>query len=383
MAEGNAVRFRAVFVAEGVPSLGYKLFRLTTSETGWTGRNPLVAGARALENDFLRVRIDPKTGWIASVYDKVADREVLAGPGNVLEAIVDEPNSMSAWELGLKDLAGRAGESGAAIELIERGPVRAVLRIKTRFRNSTFEQDLTVYRGVPRLDCRLRFNWQERNIMIKAAFPLALESPAARFEIPYGSIARPADGTEVPALRWIDVADESGGYGVALLNDSKYGFDVKGGTMRMSVVHGATSPDPEADRGRHELLYSVLPHRGNWKTAELTRRGMELNAPLIARVPLVHGGPLPAVHSFVRVGPASVVLSALKKEMGYAERGLVVRLYEIHGERTEAKIDLPWPVDASEVDLIERPAGKTIGSGTSFTVPLGPYEIKTLRLQRR
>ncbi|NTU51779.1 MAG: alpha-mannosidase, partial [Candidatus Aminicenantes bacterium] len=341
---GGAVRFRVVFVADGVPSLGYKLYRVIPSERGWTGETGLEAGPRGLENEFLEVRLDPKTGWIERLTDNAAKREVLAGPGNVLEAIVDEPASMSAWELGLKGTAGRAGESGAAIELVERGPVRAVLRVKTRFRDSTFEQDLTLYAGLPRLDCRMRIDWRERNIMIKAAFPLAVKSPAARFEIPYGSIARPADGTEVPALRWIDVSEASGGYGVALLNDSKYGFDVKGGVMRLSVVHGPTYPDPEADRGRHELLYSLLPHRGDWKAAATTRRGLELNSPLIARVPLVHAGTLPAVHSFVRVGPANVVLSALKKEMGYAERGLVVRLYEIHGERTEAKIELPWPV---------------------------------------
>mgnify|MGYP001595882995 CR=1 FL=1 len=380
--DGGAVLLRVVFVAEGVPSLGYKLFRAVPSEKEWNGTSPLKAGARGLENEFLKVRLDPETGWIESLYDKAAKREVLAGSGNVLEAIVDEPASMSAWELGLKDLAGRAGESGATIELVERGPVRAVLRVKTRFRDSTFEQDLTLYRGVPRLDCRMRLDWQERTIMVKAAFPLALESPAARFEIPYGSISRPVDGTEVPALRWIDVADGSGGYGVALLNDSKYGFDVKGGVMRMSVVHGATSPDPEADRGPHELLYSLLPHRGDWKAAEVTRRGYELNNPLIARVPMIHAGALSAVHSFVRVGPANVVLSALKKERGYAERGLVVRLYEIHGEKAEAKIELPWEVEAREADLIERPSGKPIGSGTSITVTLAPYEIKTLRLSR-
>ncbi len=289
-AQGDNTSFRVLFMAEGVPSLGYKLYRLLPAENEESGTGAVEAGANELENDFLKVRLDPKTGWIASLYDKTAGREVLAGPGNVLEAIVDEPETMSAWELGLKGLAGKAGESGATIEIVERGPVRAVLRVKSRFRDSTFEQDLTLYAGLPRLDCRMRFDWRERNIMIKAAFPLAVKSPAARFEIPYGSIVRPADGTEVPALRWVDVSDASGEYGAALLNDSKYGFDVKGGVMRMSVIHGATYPDPEADRGRHELLYSLLPHRGDWKAAETTRRGMELNSPLIARVPLVHAG---------------------------------------------------------------------------------------------
>jgi alpha-mannosidase len=345
-----------------------------------------VGGAAAeigLENEFLKVRLDPKTGWITSLFDKVAQREVLAGPGNVLEAIVDEPKEMSAWELGLKGLAGRVGESGAVVETVESGPVRTVVRVRSRFRDSTFEQDLILYRDLPRLDVRTRLDWQERNIMIKAAFPLAVKTPAARFEIPYGSIARPADGTEVPALRWVDVAEASGEYGAALLNDSRYGFDVKGGVMRLSVVHGATYPDPEADRGRHELLYSILPHRGDWKAADVTRRGFEFNNPLIARTPLVHAGTLPPVRSFVKAGPAGVIVSALKKEMGYAERGLILRLYETRGEKTEARIELPWPVEAREADLIERASDKTVGSGQVLSVPLAPYEIKTIRLERK
>jgi len=240
-----------------------------------------------------------------------------------------------------------------------------------------------LYRGLPRLDCRTRLDWRERNIMIKAAFPLEVKTPAARFEIPYGSIARPADGTEVPALRWVDVSEGSGAYGVALLNDSKYGFDVKGGVLRMSVVHGATYPDPEADRGRQELLYSILPHGGDWKGASVTRRGLEFNHPLIARVPMIHAGTLPKAHSFIKAGPANVILSAVKKEMGYAEPGLILRLYEIHGEKAEAKIELPWAVEAQETDLIERRTGRPIGSGTSITVPLGPYEIKTVRIVKK
>jgi alpha-mannosidase len=382
-AQGDNTTFRVVFMAKGVPSLGYKLYRAIPVETEGTGTEGLRAGANELENEYLKVRLDPKTGWIESLYDKTASREVLAGPGNVLEAVIDEPKEMSAWDLGFKGLAGKAGENGAILELVEKGPVRVVLRVKSRFRDSTFVQDLTLYRGLPRLDCRTSLDWRERNIMIKAAFPLDIKSPAARFEIPYGSIARPADGTEVPALRWIDVSDGSGQYGTALLNDSKYGFDVKGGVMRMSVVHGATYPDSEADRGRQELLYSVFSHNGDWKRAGVTRKGLELGNPLIARVPLVHGGTLPKAHSFIQVGPANVILSALKKEMGYAEWGLILRLYEINGEKTEAKIELPWKVEAQEVDLIERPSGKTIGSGTSITVPLAPYEIKTIRVVRK
>ena len=380
---GDGVAYRVLFLAEGVPSLGYKLYRVIPAEKDRTWTTGLMAGAGELENEFLKVRLDPKTGWIASLYDKTAKREVLAGPGNVLEAVVDEPKEMSAWELGLKGLSGRIGEGGATVELVEKGPVRAVIRVRSRFQDSTFEQDLTLYAGLPRLDCLTRLDWRERNIMIKAAFPLALKSPAARFEIPYGSIARPTDGTEVPALRWIDVSESTGEYGAALLNDAKYGFDVKGPVMRMSLVHGPTYPDPEADRGRQEFLYSIVPHRGDWKSAELTRRGFEVNNPLITRVPMVHGGALAKAHSFIKVGPSNVIVSAVKKEMGYAEWGLIVRLYETAGEKAEARLELPWNVEASEADLIERSTGKALGTGTTITVPLAPYEIKTIRLVKR
>lgn len=381
--ESGAAILRVVFIAEAVPSLGYRLYRVIPGARTWAGPAGPHADGLGLENEYLKVGLDGRTGWVKSLYDKAAGREVLAGPGNVLEAVADEPETMSAWELGLKETLGRVGGNGASVEVVERGPVRAVVRVRSRFRNSAFEQDLILYRGLARLDCRLRLDWQERNVMVKAAFPLGIQEPTARFEIPFGSVVRPADGTEVPALRWIDVTEKSGGYGVSLLNDSRYGFDVKGGTMRLSVVHGATYPDPEADRGRHELVYSLLPHRGDWKQAQTQRRALELNRPLRAAFPMLHPGKLPAVHSFVRVRPDGVVLSALKKETGYAERGLILRLYEAKGKSVRAELGFPWTVDAYETDLVERPTGKVVGSGASITVELAPHEIKTIRVSRK
>lgn len=382
-AEDDASVIRFVFIAEAVPSIGYRLYRVIPGGKTWAGAAGPRADNRGLENEYIKVDLDGRTGWVKSLYDKVVRREVLAGPGNVLEAVADEPETMSAWELGLKETIGRVGENGASVEVLERGPVRAVVRVRSRFRDSLFEQNLILYRGLAHLDCRLRLDWQERNVMIKAAFPLAVKEAAARFEIPFGSVIRPADGSEVPALRWVDVAEKSGVYGVSVLDDSRYGFDVKGGTIRLSVIHGATYPDPEADRGRHELVYCLLPHRGDWKQAQTQRRAMELNRPLRAVFPMTHAGKLPAVHSFVRIRPDNVVLSALKKEMGYAERGLILRLYEAEGENTRAGLEFPWAVEAFETDLIERPTGKALGSGAAITVELAPYEIKTIRVVRK
>jgi alpha-mannosidase len=377
-AEGSA--YRLLFIAENVPSLGYKTYRALKAGGPPEFQGSVSADGSILENGCFKLTLNPKTGWIRSLLDKRNGREVLAGEGNVLQAIVDEPQSMSAWELGLKETFWNIGADGAAVEVLERGPVRAAFRVRSSFRNSVFVQDIRVYDRLPRVDCRLRLDWQERNLMIKAAFPAAAAGSSAVFEIPYGAITRPADGAEVPALRWVDLTDETGSHGLGLLNDSKYGFDVKGNVLRISVVHGPTDPDPEADRGGQELLYSLYPHAGSWAEAETFRRGYELNCPLLARAGMSHPGKWPAEQSFLRVTPRNVILSSLKKEAGYFNRAAVLRVYETSGREMEAIIEFPGPVDAWETDLIERPLEKIKTDGKILRFRIKPFDIRTFRI---
>ena len=378
-AEGRTV-YRLLFIAENIPSLGYRTYRVLRAAGPAEFKTGIAVEGSTLENEYFKLTLNPKTGWIRSLVDKRDNREVLAGEGNVLQAIVDEPPNMSAWELGLKETSWDIGAEGATLEVLESGPVRAAFRVRSAFRNSDFVQDIRLYHRVPRVDCRLRLDWQERNLMIKAAFPAAAANNSAVFEIPYGAIPRPVDGTEVPALRWIDLTDEKGGHGLGLLNDSKYGFDVRGNIMRISVVHGPTDPDPEADRGEQELLYSLYPHAGGWAEAETFRRGYELNNPLLARVGMIHPGRWPAEQSFLRVSPPNVILSSLKKESGYFNRAAVLRVYEISGEEAEAGIEFPGPVEAQETDLIERPLEKIKTDGKMLKFKIKPFEIKTFRV---
>lgn len=375
---------RLVFVANDVPSLGYALFRIVpadkTPEFG--GPAAVTSGPDFLENEFFRIALDPKTGWIAGLKDKARGREVFRGPANVLQAIADEPESMSAWELGLKGAPENIGAAGAKIEVLESGPVRAVVRVTSLFRRSSFTQDILLYRGLARIDFRAAADWQERNVMIKAAFPFDLQGGRPEFEIPFGSVTRPGDGAEVPALRYADLSEGPGGRGAALLNDGRYGCDVKDNVVRISVIRGATNPDPEADRGRHAFAYAVVPHDADDKAGSVVRRGYEFNTPLLARTAMSHPGPLPPARGFVRVGPDNVVLSALKMETGYNNRNLIVRLYETRGRTTEATIEWPWPVQAVETDLIERPLKKIEGAGAKLRLTLAPYEIKTVRIMR-
>jgi alpha-mannosidase len=382
-AAGDRTLIRLLFVAEAVPSFGYRVYHVLPGRPAPAPAGAPSASRTSLENEFLRVSLDPATGWMTSLYDKRLGREMLSGPGNVLEAITDTPKSMSAWQLGLKDRIARLGESGARVEVVESGPVRAAVRVTSTFGSSTFSQEIRLYRGIPRADCRLRFDWQERQVMIKAAFPTVAKNSQATFEIPYGAVSRPADGREVPALRWIDLTDESGQFGLSLLNDCKYGFDVKDGTLRLSVIHGATAPDPEADRGPNELLYALYPHPGSWQEGGSVRRGYELNAPLEVRTVMSHGGLWPAEASFGQCsGGEGVIVSAVKKESGYYNRALVLRVYEAFGRPAEAEVRLPWPVKGRETDLLEGELGSEPVRGETLKFSLGPAEIKTFRLTK-
>ncbi|MGQ9673744.1 MAG: alpha-mannosidase [Candidatus Aminicenantales bacterium] len=373
-------RFEVIFVAKDVPSLGYKTYRVLEAQSSSGARTPLFVTPSTLENEFLKVALDPQKGWMKSLVQKKVNRNFLVEPGSSLLAIRDEPEAMSAWELGLKEGVEKIGERGAEVKILERGPVRTTIQIKNHFRNSTFIEKVQLFAGVPRLDIRMSLDWEERNLMIKAAIPAAVQNSVASFEIPYGVISRPTTGDEVPALSWMDLTDQSGQFGLSVLNDSRYGCDVKDNVLRLSLIRGATSPDPEADRGGHELAYSLYPHAGTWKDALTFRRGLEFNTPLRAKIALIHDGHLPPVHSFLRIGPENVVLASLKKEMGYGGRSLILRLYEIFGREEEAVIDFPVAVEVRETDLIERPLAKIPSGGKILRLKVKPYEIKTLRL---
>lgn len=372
---------RIVFVAGDVPSFGYKTIRAVEDRLERPVRSSLLVYGNSLENEFIKLVLDQKTGWWKSLIDKKSGREFLAGPGNLLQAIADEPPNMSAWEIGLKDVLETVGESGATVELVERGPVRAALRIKQKFRQSEFIQEVRLYAGLPLVEVRLRLDWRERNVMVKAAFPAALEKPVATFEIPFGAIVRPTNGSEMPAIKWVDLGDEQGRWGLSLLNDSRYGYDVRDNVMRMSVIRGATYPDPEADRGRHELGYAIYPHSGSWKEALSFRKALEFNSPLVVHQPMLHPGSLEPVKSFLRISPENVVLTAFKKETGYGSPGFILRMYEICGRESEVRLELPNEMEVYEADLIERP-GATVSQKTrALSFRIKPYEIKTLLLR--
>jgi alpha-mannosidase len=381
--DGERVTFRLLFIAADVPSFGYRVFHALAVPADPEPESPLAVSETSLENEFFRVSLDPETGWMRSVLDKQTGREVLAAPGNVLEAIADEPQTMSAWRVNLKERLARIGETGCRLEVLERGPARVAVRIRGALRHSRFQQDIRLCRGVPRIDVRLTADWQERRVMIKAAFPAAARNREAFFEVPFGAVSRLTNGAEVPALRWIDLTDETGEFGLSLLNDCKYGFDVRDNVLRLSVIHGPTAPDPEADRGPQEMVYSLYPHSGSWREAGTVRRGYELNVPLEARPVLSHPGKRPPSASFISCEGDGVVVSALKKEYGYFNRGYILRAYETLGRESVLTLTTAWPVRAAEADLLDYSTQILPLQEGKVVLTFKPFEIKTIKIFHR
>jgi alpha-mannosidase len=269
--------------------------------------------------------------------------------------------------------------------LIESGPLRAVIRVKKHFQNSTFTQDVTIYAGIPRIDVKMHTNWREKHILLKVAFPLSARSPKATYEIPYGTVERPTTRNtpaeqaqfEVPALQWADISDSQ--HGFSLLNDCKYGYDAKGNVLRLSLLRSPEWPDPHADEGEHEFTYSLYPHAGTWREAQTVRRAYELNDRLLAIATEKHQGELPPEYSFVQVQSDNVLLTALKKAED--NKGLVLRFYEWAGKESDVILHVSSnAVAASETNLMEAPIANLSVVAGAVTVHTKPYEIKTVRI---
>jgi alpha-mannosidase len=381
------------------PAFGYQTYFVRAAAKPSAITRPVKASADSLENEFIRVKVDPQTGCMTSLFDKRTNTEALApaetdsgGPkdrvcGNLLQAFVDKPKKWDAWNIDA-DFENQHTDLIKAdeVKLIENGPMRAVLRVKQHFQNSSFIQDITIYAGVPRVDVNMQADWHEKHILLKVAFPLSAHNDRATFEIPYGSIQRPTTRNtpaekakfEVPALRWADLSDAKNGF--SLLNNCKYGYDVKGNVLRLSLLRSPEWPDPHADEGHHAFTYSLYPHAGSWREAQTIRRGYELNYGMSAMQVSHHEGTLPAQHSFLQLRADNVVLTAVKNAED--NDGVVLRFYEWAGKEGDVYIQLPPGArSASETDLMERPTGALAIQNGSTTIHTKPYEIKTLKVQ--
>ncbi len=358
-----------LFTAEGIPSLGYALYELRKQKPGRLGSSLHISNA-SVENGLFKVTLDPSTGMLKSIVDKRVNKELLSGKGNELQLLEDTPSAYDAWNIGLT--GKQYPISFRQIEIVETGPVRAVVRVHfdylkpgtkkdfptEYFPSSFFTQDIVLFDVLDRIDFVTDVDWWEDKTMLKVAFPLTVSDTVATYEIPYGSITRSTQmrtswekaKVEVPAVRWADLSSDA--YGVSLLNNSKYGYDIKGSTIRLSLLRSPKWPDPTADRGKHSIEYSLYPHSGRLLPAKTVRRGHEINNPLFAVLGDLHKGVLGSRHSFVSVAPENIVLTSIKKAED--ADAWIIQWYNADRRNTVAKLLLPAvPKKVLKSDFLE------------------------------
>ena len=442
-----------LFLATDLPSVGYRLFWLAPLELSrrssphpspplYKGREqekPLlikgfggvkisaaaqttVTETRAssdfiFKNQFVAVEINPETGDIASIYDRINHRQIFTSTGaNQLQAFEDGGQYWDAWNIDPKYAEKPLPPSQLkSIEWIEQGEIRQRIRVVRELAGSEFTQDYILDAHSPILRIETSVDWQAEHVLIKANFPVNLTADISTSETACGAIDRPTTPTttteqakwELPMHRWIDLSDVSGEYGVSILNDCKYGYDAGTDYLRLTLLRSSNWPDPTADRGYHEFSYAIYPHSGTWQAAQTVRKGLELNSSLqVFRVEGDWDGgiacterlalsevvgvasPLAIVsrsgdsvvnkssNSFIDLQAENLVLMAFKPSE-VLDRSWVLRCYEAQG--VEGKIELTGDLGLEidrVVNILEEPQPEIVDS------TIKPWQIRSFGINQ-
>ena len=338
-----------------------------------------------LENSLVTARFDSE-GRLRSFLDKRYRRECIAAgaKGNQFVLFDDKPTKWDAWDVDIYHLEKRRHVGTVRkLRVVETGPLRAAVELEMDISpRCTLKQRISLCAESPRLDFESWVDWQEKEQFLKVEFPLALRSDYATYEIQFGHVRRPTHFNtswdfarfEVSAHRWADLSEP--GFGVALLNDSKYGYACHGNILRLSLLRAPKTPDADADMGKHHFRYALYPHENGSQLGGVISEAAAFNQPLQA---LAITAPAKTESFFALDNPA-IVLDTIKKAED--SRDLVVRLYESHGSHQTTWLVLPKKVKkVMRVDLLE--SGKEPIAITKGYVKLSlrPFEIVTLKLE--
>jgi alpha-mannosidase len=370
--------------------VGTEDVRVVVPPCGWTVYVPgaaepkVVVSERSLENELLRVEWD-EHAVLTSIWDKEAEREVLSGPGNLLQLHDDNPTRWDAWDL---DIAYRDSWTDLTeVSVIHRrSGLRAGIAFQRRFDGSSLVQTMSLDAGSRVIRFETEVEWRERHKILKVAFPVAVRSREATYEIQFGHLRRPTHEDdpraramfEVCAQRWADLSD--GGYGVALLNDCKHGYDIHDSVMRLSLLRAPTHPDPNADQGHHRFTYALMPHPGGFREAGVIEAAEDLNSPLhvVCETALAPG----TSRSLVEVDTREVIVEAIKKAED--SDAVIVRLYEAWGRSCHARVRTTLSASRAYLcDLLERNREELPVRDGVIDLDLTPFKILTLKLADR
>lgn len=343
--------------------------------------SPFTISNSKIDTPFYTIDLN-EFGHFSRIFDKEASRDVLVEgkSGNVIQTFEDRPMAHDAWDIDIyyQDKMYEV-KNLKKFEILENGNIRAVIRLEYEHLNSYITQDIIFYAHTKRIDFKTHVNWQERRHLMKVAFPVEIRSTKATYDVQFGNVERPTHWNtswdwarfEVVGHKWADLSE--GGYGVSLLNDCKYGYDIKDQTIRLTLLKGATYPDPYADLGEHDFTYSLFPHTNDWKDAETEKEAYILNNPLTSVMGEVNN------QSLFKFSDTNIVVDAIKKAE-YSD-DIIIRFHEYKGMRKPIEIRSDYLIKSwQEVDLMENPISDEI-SKDHVNVLVKPYEIKTFKIK--
>lgn len=377
-----------------VPANGWAVYHVQAEKSPPAAATALQIQGRVLENGRYRVMVD-ENGDVSSIRDKAAgNRELLAAPAR-LQFLAERPQHWPAWNMDWADRqqppAGYV-DGPARFRIAESGPVRVALEIQRQCRDSIFTQQIRLSAGEAgnRLEFATHIDWQTSGYSLKAAFPLTVDNPEATYSWGLGTIRRGDNDSkkyEVPSHEWFDLTDAGGDYGVSVLEDCKFGSDKPGGrNLRLTLLYTPGVREhyleqSSQDWGRHDLIYALYGHRGDWRQGESEWQGRKLNQPLAAFQVPAHAGAAGKRFSLFQVSTGQVDVRAVKKaEDG---TGYIVRLQELHGKPAPGvTLRFAAPVrQAREVDGQERNIGPVVIEEGKLVVNFEPSGIKSYHVR--
>ncbi|TWD90219.1 alpha-mannosidase [Neobacillus bataviensis] len=362
-----------------VPSLGKSsiFYEKGTNET----TSSFNVSGNSISSNYYEISWN-ENGQLTKIYDKKNQRNILApnARGNVFQVFEDKPMRFDAWDIDLY-YQEKMKEISTLQEanVIENGPVRCVVEFTWAYSNSVINQKMVLYANNPRIDFETKIDWHDQNQLLKVAFPVEIRATEATYDIQYGNVKRPTHWNtswdyarfESVGHQWADLSERD--YGVSLLNDCKYGHDIKDNVIRLTLLKSATYPDVEADQGEHLFTYSILPHAGSWYEGNTVRQAWELNTPLTYAE-----GHTQSVSLF-KVADQNVMVDAVKK--GEGNDHLIIRLHEFAGARGTVEVLSDFRIESwQECDLMERGISE-VREDQAFTFDIKPYEIKTFMVK--
>ena len=337
---------------------------------------------KEIETPFYHITLN-QYGQITRLYDKTFEKNVLpeGERANVLQVFEDKPLDNDAWDIDIfYQQKMREVTDLKVFEITEMGALRMCIHMEWKYMNSEISQDMILYSKSRRIDFQTRVDYHEQHQLLKAAFPVDVRSTYGTYDVQYGNVRRPNHWNtswdqarfETVAHRWADLSERN--YGVSILNDCKYGHDIKDNVMRISLLKAATHPDHLQDQGLHTFTYALLPHGGDFVDGHVVQEAFALNEPMQAAA----GKSKLPYESFLSFDNEQIEVDAVKQ----SEDGkyLVIRFHEFAGSHQNVTVTPGFAYKSwTECDLRERPLGGF--AEKKMELELHAYEIKTLLIE--